>query len=446
MTASSGGSGEGAGLQGDWTEAVFDQRDGVYAGLRVAALLAGLCEVWLAPAAVQQRTAVLEALAVFVAYSIVAYAVAWPLLAARRKPRFYALTAAADLCFLGALMAVSGGAHSPFYRALYLWVAMLAFYFGRRGGIVGSSAALALYAAFHAAARRATGTFASDGWSLAIQAGGLLMHGPLVGYLADRERLRAENLRAAHDRLVHANQRLLEDQARLVQTEKLSSIGLLASGLAHEVNNPLTGVIGCLRALRQDSIPAERRSQYFDTIADGLERIRTTVQSLLDFTRSRPQSLSLVDAAEMADACVRLVAPMAQEHRIQVAQRIAPREALLRADRAQLMQGLVNLLLNAAYASPPGGEVVLGLRRGPGHTGLFVADRGSGIPREALARVCDPFFTTKPEGEGTGLGLTVTLGIARAHGGDLEIESVEGQGTTVTLWVPDKEGAACSTS
>ncbi len=420
-------------------ERPFDSRDRVYAGVRAAALVAGLSEVGFGGHPAAGRTAVLWSMLAFAAYTAALYGLVWPALSPHRKPVFYATAAAGDLVFLAVLLALTGGAASPFDRALYLWVAMLAFYFGRRGGLVASSAAFLVYVFFHLdRLPGTTGPPGHDNWLLAVQAGGLLMHGPLVGYLADRERARAEELRAARDGLASVNQKILDGQARLIQAEKLSSIGLLASGLAHEINNPLTGVIGCVQALRAGSVAPERRSQYFATIGDGLERIRATVQSLLDFTRHRPRILAPIDAADLAGSCVRLVEPMASKRRVTFAQRIAPCEATVCGDRSQLLQALLNLLVNAAYASPEGGEVAVTLRRGPGHAGISVEDHGGGIPAAILARVCDPFFTTKPEGEGTGLGLTVTLGIARAHGGDLEIESEEARGTVVTLWIPEE--------
>ena len=111
----------------------------------------------------------------------------------------------------------------------------------------------------------------------------------------------------------------------------------------------------------------------------------------------------------------------------------APR---LRSDRPQLIQAIVNLLLNAVYAAPEASELSIELAEDGGRVGIRIVDRGAGIPPDVLGRVCDPFFTTKPEGEGTGLGLAVTLSILRANGGDLLIESAVGQGTRVTAWVP----------
>jgi len=259
--------------------------------------------------------------------------------------------------------------------------------------------------------------------------------GSQIGQFVGR-RHAEQALRRAHDDLAVANLRLREEQAKLVQAEKLSSLGLLASGVAHEVNNPLSGVMGCLKALHEGRVADERRGEYLETMREGLERIQVTVQGLLDFARQRPPAPTDLDVHELLASCLRLLAPVTRHKDLRVDLGVPPGAAHVRADRSQLMQAAVNVLLNAAYAAPNGGQIVISSGSKNGAVGICVADDGPGIPADVLQRVCDPFFTTKPEGEGTGLGLAVTLGIVRAHGGDLDIQSQEGHGTTVTLWLP----------
>lgn len=240
--------------------------------------------------------------------------------------------------------------------------------------------------------------------------------------------------------LAEANRRLVEEQSKLIQAEKLSSIGLLAAGVAHEINNPLSGVMGCIKALHEGSLREPKREEYFQTAREGLDRIKLTVQGLLDFARQRPPAATRLDAEEVVSACLRLIAPVARRKNVEIDLRLRSGEIWIRADRSQLMQAAVNVLMNAVYAAPAGTPVEVSALPADGRVGIRVADRGPGIPRELLARACDPFFTTKPEGEGTGLGLAITLGIVRAHGGDLDIESDSGRGTTVTMWLPSPGG------
>ena len=323
----------------------FDAQDRIYALLRVASLFAGLGYSFLSLPQGAVRTAMLLAFAVFVGYSAFLYLVGWRLFYSRAKGAFYVTAGACDLAFVAVLMHLTGDASSPFYRALYLWVATLAFYFGLRGGRIASLLALLVFVGFHLA-EGAMG----DPWLMAVQAGGMLMHGPLIGYLVDRERKRTEVLREAHGELAQANRRLVEEQAKLIQAEKLSSIGLLASGVAHEINNPLSGVMGCLKAMREGIVPEARREEYFETVRDGLERIRLTVEGLLDYARQRPPARGDLDVGEIISSCVRLLAPVTRKKDLNVDVRLDADHARVRADRSQLMQAFVNVLMNAAYA------------------------------------------------------------------------------------------------
>jgi PAS domain S-box-containing protein len=270
-------------------------------------------------------------------------------------------------------------------------------------------------------------------------------HGKPQRYLAIRneitERKNAEAaLERANRELAAASRRLIEEQEKLVQAEKLSSIGLLASGVAHEINNPLSGVLGCLKNVQDRRIEEARREEYFETMRDGLERIQITVRGLLDFARERPISPEVVDMADIVTACLRLVAPAIRKKDLAIDNQVAGGKRFALVDRGQLMQGVVNVLLNAIYVAPQRSEIHIDAPVENGRIGVAIRDHGSGIPKENLARVCDPFFTTKPEGEGTGLGLAVTLSIVRANGGDLAIDSSPSSGTRVTLWLKGAEG------
>jgi PAS domain S-box-containing protein len=255
-----------------------------------------------------------------------------------------------------------------------------------------------------------------------------------------------ETLRRSHDELEHrvaertqelreANRRLVAEQVRRIQSEKMSSVGALAAGVAHEINNPLSGVMGLVKALEGGAVTAERQAGYFTAIRDGLERMRTTVRSLLDFSQPRADLRAEVDAHDVVAGCLRLVGPAGRERGVDVVATGGP-PAIVVADRGQLMQALVNVLMNAIEASQPGSPVTIEVGTVPARVEIRVTDRGVGIPAENLAVVADPFFSTKPEGEGAGLGLTTALGIVHAHGGELAIDSTPGAGTTVTLALP----------
>jgi PAS domain S-box-containing protein len=254
-----------------------------------------------------------------------------------------------------------------------------------------------------------------------------------------------ESLQRAHDELEvrvadrtrelsDAYQRLREEQEKLIRAEKLSSLGVLASGVAHEINNPLSGVMGLVKALRDGAVAEARKEQYFSTILDGLERMRLTVQGMLDYARLRPPSRAAFDAREMIESCLRLIAPATRKKDLAVEVAVPSGRALL-ADRSQLMQAVVNVVMNAVYVAPTGSAIRVALADAAGRVGICVTDEGPGIADPDLDRICDPFYTTKPEGEGTGLGLAITQNILAAHGGGLALDSAVGRGTTVTLWI-----------
>lgn len=263
----------------------------------------------------------------------------------------------------------------------------------------------------------------------------------------EAEAQRAEALKEAHDRLEEANRQIREEQQKMIQAEKLSSIGLLAAGVAHEINNPLAGVMACVKALSEGSVKATRKDEYFATAKEGLERIQQIVRNLLDFSRQRPPEPSHLDPKDLVDACERLIAPTLRKQDVSLVFRLPEPAPRLVADRSQMMQAVINVLMNATYVSPKGQVIDVSLREQPGQLGLCLRDYGPGMSEETILRACDPFYTTKPEGEGTGLGLAVTQSIMRAHGGELMLESPpvdedgnpSGLGTAVTLWLPKDE-------
>jgi signal transduction histidine kinase len=220
-----------------------------------------------------------------------------------------------------------------------------------------------------------------------------------------------------------------------MQAERLSTVGLIAASVVHEVNNPLSGVRSLAAALDDESMSAAKRKEYHAAIREGLGRMAETMRGLLDLAREQPLTLADIDSLEVVSSCLRLMAASLRAKGIAADLRI-PAGQRLRADRAQLMQAVLNLLVNAADATPTGGRITLTLRQRDRQIGLAVTDTGTGIPKEIATRVLEPFFTTKPTGKGTGLGLAIVNNIMKAHKGSIEIDSNPGKGTTIILWLP----------
>jgi len=249
--------------------------------------------------------------------------------------------------------------------------------------------------------------------------------------MAARVRADEADLRAAYEQLQRA-------QVRLVQHERLSAIGRLVSGVAHELNNPLTAVLHLTDDLQQGSSVQAADREALELIGSQTRRCRSIVQDLLSFARGRDRRPEPTALAELAASARRGVEPVLKPMGVElvVDAETAP---VLTVDRLGLEQVLTNLIVNGAQAAGRGGRVrVLGEADGAGWR-IVVEDSGSGIPSEVLPRIFEPFFTTRPEGEGTGLGLAVSLGIVERHGGTLQAEghgAGEARGARFTIAIP----------
>jgi two-component system NtrC family sensor kinase len=229
----------------------------------------------------------------------------------------------------------------------------------------------------------------------------------------------------------------LEEQLQI--SEKMASIGLLAAGVAHEVNTPLTGISSFTQMLLEGADPEDPRTRLLEKIERQTFRAAKIVNGLL--TLSRPSSVAsgergLVDLNIVVADVVGLLEHQFEMHRIKVRRECSETPAHVLGMEHKLQQVFLNLFLNAKDAMPKGGWLSVSTRLEGGRVVAEVSDTGSGIPSEYLARIYDPFFTTKAIGQGTGLGLSITYGIVREHGGSIDCDSAEGHGTRFTLTLP----------
>lgn len=264
----------------------------------------------------------------------------------------------------------------------------------------------------------------ASGGDLSVRAP--VRRGDEVGELSDAFNLMMDELEAARER--EEIQR-----SQLAHTEKMAAVGTLAAGVAHEVNNPLAGVLACIENIRADPDDTEMREKYVELIRDGLKRIERTVANLLDFSRPREVRLEPSSLNHSIRHVVELVGYQIRSSNVEVEFDLDPGRALVMADHFQAEQLLLNLVLNAMQAMPDGGTLKLSTRRRRDKVIVEVKDSGIGISAEDRERIFDPFFTTREVGEGTGLGLTVSDSIVAAHGGKLEVDSTVGEGSTFRL-------------
>jgi signal transduction histidine kinase len=229
---------------------------------------------------------------------------------------------------------------------------------------------------------------------------------------------------------------------RLSAVEKQISIGRLAAGVAHEINNPLTAILSLSTLLRKKAPEGTADREDLDIIVTETTRCREIVRSLLDFARERPTERRVVDIHEVIRETVGLVSRYGGMDQVRVIVEAASGPLSVNIDPKAIQQVFTNLLVNAAEATGPGGKITIKVDEDSsgGFVQVQVRDNGKGIPREHLDRVFEPFFTTKGERKGTGLGLSVSLGIVRKHDGSIEIRSEEGRGTEVTVTLPRYDG------
>jgi hypothetical protein len=234
----------------------------------------------------------------------------------------------------------------------------------------------------------------------------------------------------------------LEEQLQI--SEKMASIGLLAAGVAHEVNTPLTGISSFTQMLLEGADPGDPRTVLLEKIERQTFRAAKIVNGLLNLSRPGTASNERVEVdvnAVIMDV-FSLLEHQFEVGSIKVRRELAPAMASVLGIEHQLQQVFLNLFLNARDAMPSGGWLSVATRVEGDRVIAEVADTGSGIPSEQIARIYDPFFTTKAIGRGTGLGLSITYGIVREHDGTLHCDSAVGHGTRFTMALPHAPAAA----
>jgi signal transduction histidine kinase len=226
---------------------------------------------------------------------------------------------------------------------------------------------------------------------------------------------------------------------QLYHADKLASIGLLVSGVAHEVNNPLTGILGYTEMLG-NMTRDEGTRKYLEKIAAAAERCKSFVANLLSFSRQHAHQSTRESINNIIDKTLEIRAYWARSRNVAIKRQYGELP-LAHVDGQRIQQVVLNLLMNAEQAIDGGGRqgnivISTSFDEGEGKIAIKVSDNGQGIPQRQIDRIFDPFFTTKPPDTGTGLGLSIARGIIEEHRGSIDVESTEGQGTTFTVKLP----------
>ncbi len=249
-----------------------------------------------------------------------------------------------------------------------------------------------------------------------------------------------DELDTVHDHFVNFCARLNRSQNEIMRTrsqahfnEKMASLGILTAGIAHEVNNPLGGMLNCVKSMRENPDDSDMNQRYLPLLDKGLRQIENTMRQLLNFGRTEPLSLRKVDLKALFNECTELFQFKLKNISLQVDVTVSTHYLL---DAEALKQIIINIGLNALQAMNDGGSLKILCEREENKLLLVFKDTGTGIADENLPHIFDPFFTTKDVGEGTGLGLAVTYSLVQRMNGDISVSSKIGEGTAFCITLP----------
>lgn len=265
-------------------------------------------------------------------------------------------------------------------------------------------------------------------------------NGMLIQQLERAKRELEKRVRQRTRKLEKAYQELKRAQERLVRTEKLTTVGRLGAGVAHELNNPLGIILMNIQRLAQKMAEERAKTSGWESYQKAIERIKEAsfrsqriINNLLDFSRVSPPEFTPVNINRVLDETLPLVEHQVSLENIKIIKKYDSHLPKVLSDPSQLKQVFINLILNAQQAMPQGGKLYITAKKKKDFIEVKVRDTGCGIPKEDLGKVFDPFFTSK---KGIGMGLFVSHGIIEKHHGSIEIKSRKGEGTTVIIHLP----------
>ncbi len=235
------------------------------------------------------------------------------------------------------------------------------------------------------------------------------------------------------DRLKKSQDELLRTKAQSHLSEKMASLGILTAGIAHEVNNPLGGMLNCVKSMRENPGDRELIERYLPLLDKGLRQIETIMRQLLNFGRTEPLNVRKVNLQNLFNECTLLLSYKLKNIRLDSTVTVSG-EYLL--DAEALKQIIVNIGLNAIQAMPDGGRLTIRCDELANLLTLVFLDTGAGISADNMPHIFDPFFTTKGVGEGTGLGLAVTYSLVQRMNGTITVHSTPGQGAVFIITIP----------
>ncbi len=264
--------------------------------------------------------------------------------------------------------------------------------------------------------------------------------GVFTGILAQREREHRLAMERTAERLTEVYRELQDSFEQVKRAERLSAVGQLSAGLAHELRNPLASLAGAAGLLRRPQTSEQRRGECVEIIVKECERLNRLLTQFLDFARPRAPQYWAIDLHSVLSAVVDLAEHAIGQKAVRMRLDVPDRLPAVECDPEQIKQAVLNLLLNAIHASPDAGEVTVSARQDGDRVRLEVTDEGAGLDPDSLDHIFDPFFTTKENG--TGLGLSVVHQIVQQHGGVIAAKSLAPRGTSFQMTLPFRQEGA----
>ncbi len=321
--------------------------------------------------------------------------------------------------------------HPLLQRAYYVPILIMALWLGWKGGVLAASISGILYIPHILMAWGGEPEYRA---AQIVEVGMFFVIGALTGVMADQERAQRAQIEETARKLSEVYAQLQASFEQLRRADRLSALGELSAGLAHEIRNPLGSVEGAVEILCRQQLPVETRQEFGELARKEVNRLKGLLTNFLDFARPQTPKRVSTDPLQLLESVSKLAVETAKMSGTQV--RIEPGDHVpaVLVDPEQMKQVLLNLVINAIQAMRTGGQVILRTVRRPDSVVLEVEDEGVGIPPEDLERVFNPFVTTRPNG--TGLGLSIAYQIVNQHGGHIAARRNPERGMTFTVTLP----------
>ncbi len=321
--------------------------------------------------------------------------------------------------------------HNIFQRLYLLPIIYAAIYFGWRGGLASAAFAALCYLPHIALAWRGSPHYEVNQYAEIIV---FFLVGLVTGTLSDRERRRREELQRTAEELKKVYRELQDSLEHIKRADRLSAIGQLSAGLAHEIRNPLGSIEGAANILGDPQTSDDLKREFLGIIRKETRRVNALLTDLLGFARPRKPERRPTDLRALVDSVVALVSHTAEQSGIGIRKLAPPSLPPVEIDPEQMKQVVLNLAINAIQAMPAGGTLEIRIERTGAGVMLSIRDEGQGVPADDLDRIFDPFFTTKEHG--TGLGLSVAHQIVTQHGGGIDASRNPDKGMTFRVVLP----------